>query len=199
MRFLNVFLFLISNFALADDLTKVNDAVAINARQDGKYDVYCSSGKTEVATAVDLALDNVCPQIKSVPNFGIVSIQRRDDGKFDVVCQDLSKKIVTKEDIVGGTACVNKGKGKFALREGEYIPESTDPYFCPSYKLSKAKPDNNNNIAEFDLTCTSGDTWSFKCELENCVGDNRKIKITDGQDNHFYYTSGSSSTELKIK
>jgi hypothetical protein len=121
-------LFTLSAFADWESKT-ISEVAVMHARDDGKYDIFCTNGTREMVTDLDLRLNNVCPNLKSSKPTNILSLQKRADGDFDVVCRSLKKLVATEAQIIEGSVCGNNPP-RVILEDGIYkVIEGYQSYY----------------------------------------------------------------------
>lgn len=82
-----------------------DEVISVRARPDGTYEIVCRDRSFELASELDLKLDNLCPKLVDLTETGIKNLQHRSDGRFDVVCDNSSAHIASRHEVLAGQLC----------------------------------------------------------------------------------------------
>lgn len=93
--------------SLANDfeVRSVSDVQSMVLRVDGKYDVVCKNGSTEVVTAEQIKEDKVCGGGCPQPGPEIEAVFSRPQGDFFALCKNKSWDVATAKMIQEGKVC----------------------------------------------------------------------------------------------
>lgn len=189
---------LLSSMGFAVDTFSVGKIQKISARVDGNYNISCENALQEVATDLDIRLNNVCPVVSSVPSLNFQSVEGIGEGTFAVVCTDGSHKVVTKEQMTSGEVCPPLPES-YSVVAGNYAPKTRDRYFCKRYNVNQVVTDENQQIKSFGLKCRFAGNWNFLCEKGRCTsGEGRTITLQSNVKNTFKYESEGNVTTLLL-
>ncbi len=174
----------------------VDEIATFQQRDDGKYDVVCKSGEREVATDLDLQLNNVCPHKSTGKPSNILSVQKRDDGQFDVVCTDQSKKVATAQQIIDGSVCVSNPPTppKSVIEAGYYEAVSGYTSWCPQQVTPKMTGDTLTGLSIQHVGGCSV-TSEYTCSGNVCNGSvsSYKYRVTIQDSKHYEFASGDGA------
>ncbi len=149
-----------------DEYYAAREIAVMQANANGTYDVVCTNGNRETVTALDLELNNVCPNRTSTMSTGILSIQRISDNKFSVVCKDFTRMEATSEEIISGKLCPLP---PVKLEDGMY--KVTEGYgFCPQKIEAKHEGSALKEVKVTIQSPCSGGSFTMKCKDATCEG-----------------------------
>ncbi len=97
----------------------LSDTKSVVRRSDGKFDVVCSNGDKEVASAQEIIDGKICQGMVVVPKSDMEAVFAKSGDDFYVLCLDKTWRLSSSSDVTSGKVCnVDPGiyKGKWKVR-----------------------------------------------------------------------------------
>jgi hypothetical protein len=134
-------------------VNSVSDVQSMVLRSDGKYDVVCKNGKTEIVTPEQIRDDKVCGSTTPEPGPQVEAIFTRPQGDFFVLCKNKSWDVATAKMIQEGKVCLAQQDTLVGTWTSEWSENCTGQWL----------PGKREITFKSDLTCTDVDavcTWT---------------------------------------
>jgi hypothetical protein len=90
-----------------NQMAAIADARSFAKRPDGKFDVVCTDGRTQVVTRAQIAAQDVCKPVPPPPPppADTINMEQQANGTFKVTCSDARVIIATADQIAAADVC----------------------------------------------------------------------------------------------
>jgi hypothetical protein len=91
----------------SSQMAAIADAKSFAKRPDGKFDVVCTDGRTQIVTRGQIATQDVCKPVPPAPPppAETVNMEQQANGTFKVTCSDARVIIATADQIAAADVC----------------------------------------------------------------------------------------------